>query len=350
VGLVDLLVDQFVFFQAARAQARARGLEGLAALEWAEYLSWPECKRQAGPAWRQALLRRFAFEEPSCWWQRVLQARFQGDQVGVGPPRNAINWFPIGLQFGPYPVRHETGRWTKRLQVGVLEAHVKFDPWTEPDALIPVRRLEGPLTWQLELWAARKYDRSFGHARVIIDQPRGYDREHVLERLQQVIGDLMARLQQQGDGLPPHVLEAWKRTVGRWQQAFRDFEGAATTRRRAEAFADHAALPLEVLLGEIDVVPEDLRIEWFGMYLGFLLERRDVLSVRESQKLHLSAEQIVEYWQEKRFPRRRLDRQAAQRVVDRLANFVRPLTGKSVFEYLAKATREGWSHRHRRDK
>src|SRR5215470_4696449 len=160
VELVDVLVEQFVFLQAARAQARARGLQGLAALEWAEYLSWPECKRQAGPAWRQALLTRYAFEEPSCGWQQALQARFQGDAVGVGPPRNVLNWFPMGLQFGPYPVPQGRGRWTKRLQVGVLEAHIKFDPWTSPDALFPVRRLEGPLTWQLELWAARKYDES----------------------------------------------------------------------------------------------------------------------------------------------------------------------------------------------
>jgi hypothetical protein len=97
VRLVDLLVDQFVFCQAAGAQASARGLQGLAALEWAEYLSWPECKRQAGPAWRQKLLKRYAFEEPSCWWQRALQARKPGDQVGVGPPRNAVNWYPMGL-------------------------------------------------------------------------------------------------------------------------------------------------------------------------------------------------------------------------------------------------------------
>jgi len=346
VELVDVLVEQFVFLQAARAQASARGLQGLAALEWAEYLSWPECKRLAGPAWRQALLTRHAFEEPSCCWQQALQARFEGDEVGVGPPRNALNWFPVGLQFGPYPAPRR-GRWTKRLQVGALEAHIKFDPWTNPDALFPVRRLEGPLTWQLELWAARKYGQLFGHARVVIDEPRGYDKGHVLERLRQVIGDLMRRLEKQGEDLPPYVLAAWRRTIKRWQVALRDFDKATTTRHRAEALAGHTALPLEVVLGEIDVVPEDLPIQWFGTYLGFLLERRGLLSVRESRMLHQSAEQLVEDWQEKRFPRRRLDRQAAQRVVGRLANLVRPLVRKSLLKYLAKATREAWDRRQR---
>ena len=79
----------------------------------------------------------------------------------------------------------------------------QVDPWTEPDALFPVRRLEGPLTWQLELCAARKYDRSLRCARVIIDEARGYDKRDVLERLQQGIGDLKSRLQQHGEGLPP---------------------------------------------------------------------------------------------------------------------------------------------------
>jgi hypothetical protein len=348
VPLVDLLVDQFVFFFAARAQASARGLQGLAALEWAEYLSWPECKRQAGTVWRLALLKRYAFEEPSCWWQRALRAVNQGDQVGVGPPRNDVNWFPMGLQFGPYPVPHGPSHWTKKLQVGVLEAHFKYDPWTTPDALFPLRRLDGPLTWQLELWAARKYDQSFHHARVLIDEPRGYGREGVVERLHQIVGDLMGRLQQQRAGLPPHVVDAWKGTIRRWQWTLRDVEQATTTRRRAKALADHTALPLEVLLGEIDVVPEDLRIEWFGMYLGFVLERRGILSARESQRLHQSAEQLVEDWQDTRFPRRRLDRVAAQRIVHRLANVLRPLTGKSVLAYLAKATREAWDRRHGR--
>jgi hypothetical protein len=340
VRLVDLLVDQFVFFKAARVQASTRELQGLAALEWPEYLSWPECKRQAGPAWRQRLLKRYAFEEPSCWWQRALQARKPGDQVGIGPPRNAINWYPMGLQFGPYPTLHGAGRWTKRLQTGALEAHIQFDPWTEPDALFPVRRLEGPLTWQLELAVARMYAGSFRHARVLIDEPRGYDRAHLIERLQRLIGDLVERLQRQGEGLPPHAIEAWKRTIGRCQMALRDFERATTTRRRAKAFADHTVLPLEVLMGQIDVIPEDIPIAWVGICLGFILERRGVLSVRECQTLHLQAEQFVEDWQEKRFSRRRLDGAAARRIVDRLANLDRPLMGRSVLKYLGQATRE----------
>ena len=141
------------------------------------------------------------------------------------------------------------------------------------------------------------------------------------------------------EDLPLHVLEAWRRTIKRWQLAFRDFDRATTTRHRAEALVGYAALPLEVLFGEIDILAEDLPIEWFGTSLGFLLERRGVLSVRESRLLHQSAEQLVEDWQEKRFPRRRLDRQAAQRVVGRLASLVRLLTGKSLLAYLAKVTR-----------
>jgi hypothetical protein len=183
---------------------------------------------------------------------------------------------------------------------------------------------------------------------VIIDEPRGYDKQDILERLQQGGGGLMSRLQQQGGDLPPHAREAWKRTTRRWQLALRDFEGATTPRRRAEALADHTTLPLEVFLDEIDVVPEDLPTEWFAVHLGFLLERRGILSVRDSWKLHLYAEQLVEDWQDRRFPNRRLDQVAACRIVGRLATLVRPLAGKSVLAYLAKATRESWRSLHGR--
>src|SRR5260370_41084644 len=62
IDLVDFLVDQLRFAEAGRAQAERRGLHGLPAREWVEYLSWPERSRLAKTRGLRCLLRQHPCE------------------------------------------------------------------------------------------------------------------------------------------------------------------------------------------------------------------------------------------------------------------------------------------------
>ena len=164
IGVVEYLADQI----------------GLAALEWVEYLSWPECSRQAQRGWKRDLLRRNAFEQPVALWQAALAAHTANDSVGIGPPRTAEFCLPPSLQFGPYP----SGYPPTAKEPACLRAHLKFDTWTPPSPLTPVRRLNRAAVWTLEMSSAWLYDGRFVAIDILVDEPRDYSAEEAKTVLQ----------------------------------------------------------------------------------------------------------------------------------------------------------------------
>src|SRR5207245_9242037 len=231
VDNVDYLVDQWRFARAGLEQAKRRGLHGLAALEWTSYLSWPECCRQAETHWRRDLLRRYAFEEPAPFWQRVLHAADSSDDAVrfVGPPRKHI-WLPPKLMFGPYP--SEWG--PTALAPACLEADIQFDGWTTPGPLAPVRRLNPALTWTLRISAMRLSATRPAFLELVIDEPRTYSaaeaRETLLAYAQQ--GETALRAATTGPTpIPTEVAAQWEKNIERLRTAVEAITHAGTRER-----------------------------------------------------------------------------------------------------------------------
>jgi hypothetical protein len=354
VSSVDYLVDQLLYLKAAREEAARRGLDGLAALEWVEYMSWPECRRRAR-TWRRELLHRYAFEKPAARWQSILRghspdeaaslvgplrARSDGSGVGVYPP-------PI-LYLGPYPAA-----WIPpRFGPISLEGHIVPAPPSgyTGSALVPLRRLNQSRAWTLYAYAARIYGGSGRELTILLDEPRDYSAAEAAEQLR-----LMAR------------------ELGSSEQAEDCAELIAVLQQSADALltADSAdrALILETLSTipglirlsgtQPEIIPEDLPPEWLGVFIGFAFERKGLLPVRDVKKLRRSAATVLEQWQSANYEGRgELTHAAANRIVHRLADMRRLLTKKSLFAYLAKSVpgaiaeahrNPGWRRRERPD-
>lgn len=346
--LVDYLVDQRRFVKAGLAQAERRGLKGVPALEWVEYLSWPECSRQAKPGWRRDLLKRLAFEEPVGLWQRALWARHPGDEVGTGPPRRAI-FPPPAIQLGPYPShRHPT-----RQATACLEANIYFDPASgypvKPGPLRPVRRLDELHSWSLVATATVLYNGWFRSIQVLVDEPRTYS-----------VGEARAVLLTQADrgqgvldaarGATPAISEeAAAQLAGQtaFLRAAAEQIGQVNTRGRARMLEYLFSLPGTLLMTAVEALTDDLPPEWLGVLLGFAFERKELVSVRERRQFRKAAASVLGHWQASRYPHREIAPEAAERLVERLSGVRRPLQPKSVFAYLAKLVR---AHRARRRK
>ncbi len=342
---IDYLVDQIRFFAAARADAERRGLQGLAALEWAEYLSWPECQRRAGTLWRRArapwrraLLRHWAFEERLCAWQRALHAR-SSEEV-PGPPRTESG-FPSFVDFGPYPSEHRI----RALRPVGLSAHIRFDSWTKPGPFTPVRRLNNALTWTLQASAGRFYGKAYGGmAEIVIDEPRDYS-------VEEARAELLARADFLERGLSPDAAAPTNpnpmpaEVVTQWRQAIAGLRATAAeinhvdSRRRADLLESLFAEPGTLWLVPVEILPEDLPPEWLGVFLGFAFERRGVLSARERKQLRKSAAGVLAHWQASKFPAHELSEKEVEDAVARLSGVRRLLQGKSLFKYLAKVVR-----------
>jgi len=336
IGVVEYLADQMRFFQAATTQATRRGLSGLAALEWAEYLSWPECCRRADRAWKRDLLRRYAFQQPAGLWQAALTAHRADDAVGIGPPRNAEFCLPPILQFGPYPSRY---RPTAKAPA-CLRAHLRFDTGTQPSPLVPVRRLNGAAVWTLEMSTAWLYDGRFMAIDILIDERRDYSPE-VARTTLHMLADQWEQTLAIAETTVPSISAAaaaeWRAEIGRIRTAA-DEIGRARKRDRAMMLEMFNVVPGTLRLGPVEVLPDDLPDEWFEIFLGFALAREELLSVREKKQLHKAAVSVLMHWQASRYPQRELDERHAEQIVDRLSNVRRLLGAKSLFAYLARAT------------
>jgi hypothetical protein len=336
IEVLDYLVDQVRFLEAALGHAERRGLGGLPALDWATYLSWPETQRLAETQWRRDLVRRYAFETPAWLWQRALHARQPDDPVNVGPTREDV-WYPPQLQLGPYPsARHLT-----RLAPALLEAHVQFDPWTTPGVLAPVRRLNQAMTWRLQVSAARLYNAQFWPFDLIIDEPREYSPEEARTTLlarAAYLESMLLRAENESSNVPPAVRAQWRQGL-EFLQAAADQIGRGTTRNRATLLDLCFSIPGTWWFGPVEILSDDLPPEWLGVMLGFAFDRRGLLSVRDGKRLWRVAEAVFDHWQSTRYPHRELSPDTSRRVVSRLAQVRRLLQPSSLFAYVARLTR-----------
>ena len=140
------------------------------------------------------------------------------------------------------------------------------------------------------------------------------------------------------------------RTARRWQlrSAARSIE-SASSRRRAEILEECLTFPGTVWRVAPEVLPDDLPPEWLGLFLGFVLSRKNLLAVREEKRLRTVAAGVRENWLAMRFPRYELTGQAAAEVADRLATMRRLTGAESLFAYLAKAAKGAAGDTRRRD-
>lgn len=342
IAPIDYLVAQVRFAKAGLAQAERRGLRGIPALEWVEYLSWPECCRQAKTGWRRDLLRRMAFEERVGCWQRALDARHPEDSIGVGPPRTVI-FPPATLQLGPYPSDLEPTDRPTRQAPACLEANIYFD-LEQPNPLRPVRRLDGLTSWALLIqgaWLYRGRSPWMQTIQVIIDEPRTYSARAAQEWLLAQAGRFEATLQAARSATPPipeAVAATWAGQIA-GMQAAAEILGRAGTAERATILEHLFTLPGTVWMAAVEVLTDDLPPEWLGVMLGFAFDRRGMLSVRETKHLRKAAAAVLEHWQASRYPHREVGVVEAERLVTRLARLRRPLQPASLFAYLAKLVR-----------
>lgn len=338
IHVVDFLVDQLRFAEAGLAEAERRGLRGLPALEWVEYLSWPECWRQAKTEWRRALLRRHAFEEQSCLWQAALYARRPGDDIGVGPPRRLT--FPFPLRLGPYPSRYGLTRQAK----ASLEAEIAFDPegYGAPGPLRPVRRLTPVFSWRLVASAANLYDGQFHPVQIVIDEPRDYSAEHARQLLLAQAAHQHAALEAARQATPPLDQAA----LARWQQQIEILRAAAEaipkvgTRERGMILDHFFTLPDTAWMTAVEVLTDGLPPDWLGVFLGFALERKGLLSVREGKRLRKVVAVVLSRWQDVHHPRHEFNIEKAAQAVERLSRVRRLLQPKSLYQYVAKLIRK----------
>jgi hypothetical protein len=335
IEVIDYLVDQVRFLKAALADAERRGLRGLSALEWAAYLSWPETQRLAKTQWRRDLVRRYAFETPTAWWQRALQARRPDDPVNVGPSREEI-WRPPSLQLGPYPSElHPT-----KLAPATLEAHIQFDAWTTPGPLAPVRRLNRAMTWQLQVSVARLYRPRFWAMDIVIDEPRTYSAEEarttLLARVAQ-LESMVRSAESDPSGVPSAVVAQWRQGVEFLQAAAgRIGQG---TRDRATLLDLCFSIPGTWWFGPVEILTDDLPPEWLGVMLGFAFDRRGLLSVRDGKLLRKVAAAVFDHWQNTKYRDHEVSPKTTQLVVARLSQVRRLLQPSSLFAYVARLTR-----------
>ena len=322
--------------RAGMDDAKRRGFSALAALEWVEYLSWPECLEQAGPAWRRALLRRYAFEEPSSNWQGALRARFEGDSFPVGPPRgsawsrNAIYPPPL-LSLGPYPSENSP----TKLAPAALHASISYNPWVVPSALQPVRRLTPSLVWTLKISATAVYNGKFrGFLELSLDEPREYSVAETKATLQAMADQLEAQLEQ--PGMPAEQVPVRQGWADAMRRAADSIDGARSA-HRAEILETFMSEPGVLTFVEPAILPDDLPHEWLGVFFAFAFERSGLLSAREARKVHSHATTVLEHWQARHYPRHELSRAAASDVIGRVARMRRLLSRKSLFSYLEKS-------------
>jgi hypothetical protein len=336
---IDYLVDQVGFMKAGLDQATSRGLRGLSALEWAEYLSWPEACRQAGPMWRRELLHRYAFETPVAGWQGALHARSRDDtDLPIGPPRRVSSdgdagiYPPPLLYLRPYPAT-----WTPtKLAPMSLEAAIQFDPWTKPSPLAPVRRLNAAMSYTIQISGFRLYDARGALTALLIDEPREYSMTEARAELLTMAEQTDAWLERVNGEIPDARAARHRVAVDQLRSVASGLAGASS-RTRADVLEAFFALPGTIWMTAPEVLPDDLPPEWLGLFVGFTLARKGLLSVRETKRLWHVAATVLESWQATRFPRYELRHDDAVQVVDKLATMRRLLGKESLFAYLAKA-------------
>jgi hypothetical protein len=282
------------------------------------------------------LVRRYAFETPTAWWQRALHARQPDDPVNVGPSREAI-WLPPSLQLGPYPSkRHPT-----KLAPATLEAHIQFDAWTTPGPLAPVRRLNRAMTWQLQVSVARLYRPRFWAMDIVIDEPRTYSAEEarttLLARVAQ-LESMVRSAESDPSGVPSAVVAQWRQGV-EFLQAAADRIGQAGTRDRATLLDLCFSIPGKWWFGPVEILTDDLAPEWLGVMLGFAFDRRGLLSVRDGKLLRKVAAAVFDHWQNTKYRDHEVSPKTSQLVVARLSQVRRLLQPSSLFAYIAQLTR-----------
>lgn len=335
---IDYLVDQVLFMQAGRDDARRRGLSGLAALEWVEYLSWPECLRQARTAWRRALLCRHAFEEPTSRWQSALHANFEGDYFQLGPPRGPagfknVIYPPPGILFAPYPSEYSP---PTKLAPATVHASITFNLWTRSSALEPVRRLTDAIVWTLKIATTSFYNGyPRGFLELVLDEPRDFSIDETRATLYAMANELEAWLDQMGQTLADRTSTI--RRVTAMREAAGSLDGARSS-QRAAVLEEFMMEPLAISLVTA-ILPEDLPAEWLGVFLALAAQSTGILSARDAKKVLPHATAVLERWQGKHYPRHELSQAEASRVIGRVARMRRLMNKKSLFSYLEKSVR-----------
>ena len=251
---------------------------------------------------------------------------------------------PPKLLFGPYP--SEWG--PTALAPACLEADIQFDGWTTPCPLTPIRRLNPALTWTLRISAMRLYARCPAFLELVIDEPRTYSaveaRETLLAYAQH--GETALRAATTGPTpIPTQAAAQWEKNIARLRTAVEAITHAET-RERATLLELLFSVPGTVWLTPVDVLPDDLPPEWFGVMLGFAFARRGVLSVRDTKQLHRAAHAVFDRWQATHYPTRAVMPDRTSLIVGRLANLRRLLQPASLFAYIAQLTRSD-GHRRR---
>ncbi len=338
VALVDYAVDQVRFFFEAWRGLRADGLTDLAALERAEFLSLPECLRQAKTQWKKDLLLKFAGSRQWFCWQRVLDARGPTDEVNVLPRQP--NWPGATIQLSPFP---SSQRLSKGAMVA-LEAAMHFNPGLQPSPVHPMRKLnltqglwdqliERAMAWSLELVFFHKCR---GHPlRIFIDPPWDFNLEATRVALRNLAAQLEATAESAArwpDPPPEEAIEQCRRDAEAVRAAA-DRLGPASPSERAAILQRCFTLPGAIHLSAVTSITEDLPPNRMAELIGFRLRKAGLLSVREGQRIDEYAERLL------LMAHKDLTSVGAKRMRGKLATFVRPLRQESLTNYERKMLR-----------
>ncbi len=339
VALVDYAVDQVRYFLEGWRGLRADGLTDLAALEQAEFLSLPECLRQAKRQWKKDLLLKYAGSRQWFCWQRVLDARRPTDEVNVLPRQPG--WPGATVQLSPYPS-------SQRLPKGAmvtLEAAMHPNPGLQPSPVHPVRKLqfiqglgdqfiERVITWSLELVLFHK-KRSRPPLRIFIDPPWDFDVEAARVALRNLAAQLEATAEsaaRRPDPPPEEAIGVCRRDAEAVRAAA-DRLGPASASERAVILQRCFSLPGAIHLSAVTSLTEDLPPDRMGALIGFRLRKAGLLSVREGRRIDKYAERLLLMAHEDLTPA------GAKQMGKKLATFVRPLRQESLTSYERKMLR-----------
>jgi len=323
VSMIDYAVDQVRFFRQAWVELKAAGLSDAAALERAEFLSLPECLRQAPEDWKQQLVLQYAFSKQWCGWQRALAARHATDHDRIGVHPRYPDLPGPGVLLSPYPS-------TVTLPPGplvTLEANVQMDVGASPSPLHPTRPLAPGLTWFLAL--------VFFHVSrwrpvvVLIDPPRDLDPVAA----QRSLRDLASQVEAAADAAhsaptPPSedALKHWRQTAEILRHAA-DRIIAVSASERAGILQRCFSLPLTAYFAPVLFITEDMPPEVMAMFIGFGLKQAGLLSGPEARIFDRFVEQRCLKDHPELFPAH------GRQLAGRMARFRRPLRYRSVTRY-----------------
>jgi hypothetical protein len=323
VPMIDYAVDQVRFFRQAWVELKAAGLSDAAALERAEFLSLPECLRQAPEDWKQQLVLQYAFSKQWCGWQRALAARHATDHDRIGVHPRYPDLPGPGVLLSPYPS-------TVTLPPGplvTLEANVQMDVGASPSPLHPTRPLAPGLTWFLTL--------VFFHVSrwrpvvVLIDPPRDLDPVAA----QRSLRDLASQVEAAADAAhsaptPPSedALKHWRQTAEILRHAA-DRIIAVSASERAGILQRCFSLPLTAYFAPVLFITEDMPPEVMAMFIGFGLKQAGLLSGPEARIFDRFVEQRCLKDHPELFPAH------GRQLAGRMARFRRPLRYRSVTRY-----------------